>query len=212
MQVPKPTKAPEIKRTSVKAWEKGTVTALDDGRTPVDGLRSSGNVILDQDGTIRPRGSLTLYGPQPADGWAIKGEVYEFTRLEDGIRISYMICMQSNGTVAHPYYATGDDTSWTEAKDSAPASVNYDPDAKAHFKQVADKILVMNGVNELSIIDTTNFEITVFDELTDPAGAPTATLSTSLGTGSSFKIYFGYTASSDYRGNRSVASPHKIYY
>lgn len=194
MPVPKPTEPPTIKRTSVKAWEKGTVTALDDGRTPTDGLRSSGNVILDQDGTIRPRGSLTEYGPQPADGWTIKGEVYEFTRLESGVRVSYMVCMQSDGDVAHPYYATGEDTEWTEAQDDSPASVDYDPDASAHFKQVADKILVMNGVDNLSYIDTDNFEITVYTSLTDPASAPTGT-PTGL-TGTSFKVYYAYSANS----------------
>lgn len=196
MPVPKATESPTIKRISVKAWEKGTVSALDDGRTPKDGLRSSGNVILEQDSIIRPRGSLVSYGPQPASGWTIKGEVYEFSRIESGARVNYMVCMQSNGTVAHPYYAKGEDSAWTEAQDSTPASVDYDPDATAHFKQVADKLLVMNGTDTLSYIDTDTFEITVYTALTDPASAPTGALSTSLGTGTSFKIYFAYTANS----------------
>ena len=55
---------------------KGTVTAYDDGRTPTDGLKSSGNVYLDQDGTIRPRPSLTLYGPQPTG--TVLGEIFPF--------------------------------------------------------------------------------------------------------------------------------------
>lgn len=62
LAIPKPTRAPDIKRLSVKDWLKGTVTAFDDGRTPTDGLRASGNIILDQDGTLRPRPSLVPYG------------------------------------------------------------------------------------------------------------------------------------------------------
>lgn len=193
--VPKAIDPPAIKRTSVKAWEKGTVTALDDGRTPTDGLRSSGNVILEQDNTIRPRGSLTEYGPQPGEGLSILGEVYEFSRIESGVRVNYMISMQSDGTDAHVYYATGEDTAWTEALGPSSAQVDYDPDATTHFKQIADKILVMNGVDNLSFVDTSNFEITTYTSLTDPGTAPTGTLSGTL-TGTSFKVYYAYSANS----------------
>ena len=192
--VPKPTKPPRIERKSVRAWEKGTITSLDDGRTPIDGLRSSGNVLLDQNGTIRPRGSLMTYGPQPASGWSILGEVYEFTRIESGLRVSYMICIQTNGTNAYAYYAKGEDTSWTEALNSSLAHVNFSTTKAAHFKQVADKLLILNGSDPLTFLDTTNFRITRYNSLTDPAGAPSGTLGGL--SGSSFKVYYAYTANS----------------
>ena len=44
---------PPVKRLSVRNWINGTVTAFDDGRTPLEGLKSSGNVYLQQDGTIK---------------------------------------------------------------------------------------------------------------------------------------------------------------
>ena len=192
MFVPKSTEAPKIKRTSVRAWEKGTITDLDDGRTPIDGLRSSGNVILDQDSTIRPRGSLTPYGPQPEH--TIIGEIYEFTRLESGERKTYMVCMQSDGTNGHVYYAKGEDTAWTEAKDDTSASVNYDSSAAAHFKQAANKIIITNGSDNLSILDTSNFEIITYEQLTDPLAAPSATANGLTGT--SFKVYYAISANS----------------
>lgn len=89
---PQPTKSPTVKRISVKNWLKGTVTAYDDGRTPQDGLRSSGNVILEQDGTVRPRPSLTPYGPQPTG--TILGEIYEFRALSGLTMTNWMICLQ----------------------------------------------------------------------------------------------------------------------
>lgn len=65
LAVPKPTKPIIPTRISNKQWLKGVVTTLDDGRTPIEGLRASGNVMLDQDGVIRPRPSLVEYGTQP---------------------------------------------------------------------------------------------------------------------------------------------------
>lgn len=79
MIVGTPIKPVKIQRISAKNWLDGTVTAYDDGRTPPNGLRSSGNVLLTQDGTIRPRPSLTLYGPQPTG--TILGEIFEFSTL-----------------------------------------------------------------------------------------------------------------------------------
>lgn len=187
--VPKATEAPTIKRTSVKAWEKGTVTALDDGRTPVDGLRSSGNLMLVQDNVLRPRPSTTLYGPQPAEGWTIIGEIYEFVKVVGASRTTYNICMQTNGTTAKVYYALGESTSWTEA-----TGATYDPDAPAHFKQIADKILILNGEDTLSFMDTGTFTITTYTALADPTPAPTGT-PTGL-TGTNFNVYYAVTANS----------------
>lgn len=86
------TKPPAIQRKSVKNWLKGTVSAYDDGRTPIDGLRASGNLILEQDGTARPRPSLTQYGPQPVG--TILGEIYEFRAMEDLTPTNWMISLQ----------------------------------------------------------------------------------------------------------------------
>lgn len=188
--VPKATEAPTIKRTSVKAWEKGTVTALDDGRTPIDGLRSSGNVILDQDSTIRPRGSLTEYGPQPADGLTIIGEIYEFVTLSGATRTTYNICMQTNGTVAKVYYAQGEDDVWTLAT----GTNSYNASAPAHFKQSGDRVSITNGEDTLSYMSTATFAITTFVTLSDPTPAPTGT-PTGL-TGTNFNVYYAITANS----------------
>ncbi len=69
---------PKVQRKSVRNWMQGTVSAFDEGRTPIEGLRSSGNVILDQDGTIRPRPSLVSYWTTPTG--TILGEIFEFNQ------------------------------------------------------------------------------------------------------------------------------------
>src|SRR5438270_5204847 len=94
--VPKhPATPAKIQRLSFKEWLKGTVTAFDNGRSPVDGLVGSGNAILDQDGTIRPRPSLVRYGTQPTG--IILGEIFEFVRVSGTTATNYMLTIQNVG-------------------------------------------------------------------------------------------------------------------
>ena len=65
LKPPSNTKAPKIQRLSVEDWTNGVVTAFDDGRSPLRGLRSSENMILDQDSVITVRHGTAKYGPQP---------------------------------------------------------------------------------------------------------------------------------------------------
>lgn len=76
---PKNIKPPKIKTKTTNDWQNGVVSAFDDGRTPVGGLRSTQNTMLEQDGVIRPRFSLNVYGPQPEG--EVLGELYQFRTL-----------------------------------------------------------------------------------------------------------------------------------
>ena len=90
MAIPTQTQKPaKIVRQSHREWLKGTVTEYDDGRTPVDGLRASGNVWLRQDGTIRPRPSLVRYGTQPTG--TVLGEIFEFVQQGTTYNTNWMI-------------------------------------------------------------------------------------------------------------------------
>lgn len=198
---PKAVTPPKINRVSVKNWLHGTVTAYDDGRTPTDGLRSSGNVMLNQDGTVGPRPSLTLYGPQPTG--TILGEVYEFTKnvtvsttYPDG-KQKWMISLQNVSGTTSVFIAKGEDTSWTQC-----TGKTYDTAAAAHFVQIGQKVLVMNGVDNLSYFDITTAgstnTVVPFVALSTPT-APTATNNgtTSLTTGTTpFNLYYAITANS----------------
>lgn len=197
MYKPVATKPPKIVRKSVKAWTSGTVTAFDDARTPLKGLRSSGNVLLYEDGTVGPRQSLTLYGPQPTG--TILGEVAEFTEnvtpsttYPDGKK-KWMISMQNVSGTTQVYIAKGEDTSWT-----ACSGKTYDNSAAAHFCQVAGgKVLVMNGVDNLSYLNISSSTIVPFTALSNPS-APTVTNngSTNLTTSTTLNIYYAITANS----------------
>lgn len=187
LPIPKQTEAPKIQRVALDDWKEGTVTAFDDGRTPISGLRLAGNLILEQDGTVRPRPSLVSYGPTPTG--TILGQVYEFTRFVSGVRQIWMATVQNVSGTAKVYVAKGEDSSWTECDGK-----EYDTEAPAHFLQVADKVLVMNGTDNLSYLDTSTLEVTAYTELTTPS-APTMTTNTGL-TGTDYNVYYAITANS----------------
>ena len=185
LQIPKPTKPPKIERISLKNWLKGTVTAFDDGRTPTDGLRASGNVILDQDGTIRPRPSLVAYGTAPTG--TILGEIYEFSKANGSTNEYYLITMQNvSGTTK--IYVSKDGGAWTVCNGKT-----YDNSAKAHFVQVDNKVLIMNGVDYLSYLDIPTLTVTPFTALSTQG--ITSAVATGV-SGSTFNYYYRVSANS----------------
>lgn len=197
----KPSKAPTVQRTSNRNWLKGTVTAYDSGRTPVDGLVSSLNVILDQDGTVRPRPSLLRYGPQPLG--KVLGEIFEF-KVQSGLTSTmWMISLQNVAGVTKAYKAKGEDSTWTMC-----SGKTYDNTARAHFIQIQNKILVMNGVDTLSYLTIATSTITGYSALLNPV-APTLSTNTGL-VGTAFKVYYAVTSNStvgETAGSPSLAQP-----
>lgn len=185
--IPVPTigPSPKIDKISLRDWLKGTVTAFDNGRTPTNGLRASGNMILDQDGTARPRPSLVRYGTQ-LTGTAL-GEIFEFVRIESNIPVTYMLVMQNISGTTKPAYSK-DGGAWTTINGKT-----YDNTAKAHYMQIDDKIMVMNGADNLSYVDIPTLAAIPYVSLSTPA-APTATKTGLAGT--TYTYYYKITANS----------------
>ncbi len=183
---PKATKAPNIERKSILDWSVGTVTDYDSRRIVEDALKSSSNMVLEQNGVIRPRPSLVPYGPQP-DG-PILGELFECKVVSGTTQTFYLISMQVISGNAYICYCKGEDNSWTRI-----TTKTYNNSASAHFVQVGDRVLVMNGVDTLSYINLTTWTITSFSKISNPA-TPTAT-ATGL-SGSGFVVYYAVTANS----------------
>lgn len=185
---PTPTKSPTISRTSNKDWLKGTVTAFDSGRTPTNGLISASNVMLDQDGTVRPRPSLIKYGPQPVG--TVLGQIFE-CKVQTGLTsVKWNVSMQNVSGVTNVYVAKGEDSTWTKC-----TGFNYDNSALAHYIQIQNKVLVMNGTNSLSYLDLSTFTVTIFAALTTPAVPTLNAVSTHL-TGTGYNVYYAVTANS----------------
>ena len=186
IKAPAPIKPPKISRISSKNWLHGTVTAFDDGRTPMDGLRASNNVVLDQDGTIRPRPSMMLYGTQPVG--TILGEVYEFVQQGATTNTNWLITMQ-NVAGATNIFVNKDGGAWTIA-----TGKTYSNTANTHFAQIDNKVLVMNGVDNLSYLDIPTMAVIPFTALL-AVTAPTLTTNTGL-TGTTYNYYYQVSANS----------------
>lgn len=185
---PKPSSAPDIKRNPVLDWSVGTVTDYNARRIVSNALATSKNVMLEQNGVVRPRPSLKKYGPQPVG--TILGEIYECKTMSNGVATFYLICVQNVNGVAKAYYAKGEDETWT-----AIGEKTFNTTARCHFLMVANKVLIMNGEDNLCYIDPYKWTITTYASITDPTAAPTGVVDSSL-TGTSFKIYYAVSANS----------------
>jgi hypothetical protein len=92
LPIPKPVRPPHISTIPANNWEAGVVSLLDDGRTPITGLREASNCLLEQDGVIRPRPSLQKFGPQPAGD--ILGELFQYRSVSGLTTTNHLISMQ----------------------------------------------------------------------------------------------------------------------
>ena len=185
-QVKSTQSTPTVSRTKHDNWMKGTVTAFDAGRSPIDGLRSGSNIVLDQNGTVRPRPSLIKYGPTPLG--TILGEVFEFSVQTGLSKVYWMISLQNVAGVTSAYIAKGEDITWTLC-----SGKTFDNTARAHFLQVQQKVLIMNGVDTLSYMNIATSLVVSYTALTAttvPSGVPTGL------TGSAYNVYYAVTASS----------------
>ena len=119
--VPKSAQRPPLVKTQdVSNWMNGTVTAFDDGRTPLDGLSQSENVYLDQDGTVKPRPSMNYYGPQPIG--KVLGSIYEFKQVVGLVTTNWMISMQSFDVSMSPSASVSPSSSISPSASYSPSS------------------------------------------------------------------------------------------
>lgn len=185
---PKPSKSPKIKTATYNNWLKGVVTAFDAGRMPYEALLTAENVMLDQDGTVRPRYSLAKYGP-PLLG-SVQGEIYEFKKQVSNGSEFYMCCLQRVSGETGFYVAAGEDAVWRRIGTKA-----YDSTARANFFQLDNKVMVLNGEDRLSYYDIITDNIVTYTQLSTPA-APTHSSTSADLTGTGFKVYYAVTANS----------------
>lgn len=184
IRVPRVLPPPKVLRLSVRDWLKGYNSQLDEGRTPNEGLRQATNVILDQDGTVRPRQSLAAYGDDLLG--PIIGELFEFVDENGGSPENWLCSMQVIAGVGRICIAK-DGGTWT-----ALTGKTYDDEALAHFSQIEDKILVTNGVDTFSYVDIPSSTIIPYVALTTPI-APTLGVGANI-VGTTYPVRYRITA------------------
>lgn len=191
ISVPKPIKPLPLKTTDIDLWVNGVVTALDEGRLGVEALTSALNMILDQDGTLRPRPSLQLFGPQPTG--KVLGKVFQFS-INDGLNSTYYeLIMQVVSGVANVYIATPEATEWTIVS----SGTTFNTASLPMYIELAQKVLVLTG-DDLTYLDLPTVPsapaLVRESGIDDPASAPTLT-PTGL-TGSVYDVWYAVTYNS----------------
>lgn len=171
-------KQPTIQRKSVRAWLKGYQSQLDDGRMPEDGLGTAADVVLSQNGTVKPAPSSVLYGTQPTG--TILGQVFPFTRLVSGSIVNYECCLQNVAGTVQLYYRK-DGGSWTAA-----SGKTFSTTASGRFAQIKSVVLIASGTESMCWLDTTTMTVVVQTALATPA-APTVAQTGMAGTNFTYR-------------------------
>lgn len=141
---PKSTPQPNIDRLSIKAWNKGYISAMDAGRMPNSGLLKMTNARLKQNGTVAPRPGTRQYGD------TLPGEILgfdEYVEIIDNKRVNKLLAIVKDSNRAHAYSAV-DAKGWTRIE-----GIDYHPEAYPTFTQVRDRVVVTNGEDYLSYYD-----------------------------------------------------------
>lgn len=165
---------PKQLRKSIRAWLKGYMSELDDGRKPEDGLSTAQDVMLSQNGTIKPAWSSALYGTQPPG--TVLGQVFPFTRNNSGTIENYVCAIINVGGTVKLYYQK-DGGTWT----AAGGTNSFTTASSGRFAQIKSVVLVASGTNSLCWLDTASLSMVVQTALSNPS-APTATPTGLTGT------------------------------
>lgn len=177
-------RAPTPKFIVIKDFLGGYNSTLDDDRLPNNTLKTASNMQIEQNGTLRPRPSLTPYGIQPTN--TIIGQVKPFIKLNANLPEKWEASMQSNGTTASVNVRKDDGGAFTVL-----TGKTYNATATAHFEPIGGKLAVSNGVDNLSVVDIVSLTVVPFTALTTPTGL--AGVQTGL-TGTNFTYYYQVTA------------------
>jgi hypothetical protein len=182
------TAPPKIEYLPAKTWNKGVYTRIDSDRVPLEGLVVAENVQLNQDGVVEPRPGLSTYGIQPTG--IVRGQIFEYVRMNTLVTPNtaetWLIWMEDRSGVG----------TVVTAKDGGTQTVvsgkTYTSTAKAHFEQIYGKVLIQNGIDNLSYMDVQTQTITPMVALTQPSTAPTLTPNTISGSVITYR--YRYTA------------------
>lgn len=187
-------KPANIQTTSVKTWVGGQQSANDVARLPSNGLLTTTNTYATQNGTIRQRPSMVLYGAQPIG--TVLGEIFEYKDTTVLPNVNYRLCLMNVSGTVNAYYSK-DLGDWTIA-----TGKTFSTSAVGHFFQINNDVGICTPTDNLSYLNISTKAVVPFIALTTPT-APTLTTNTGL-TGSTFVITYRIVAFSTV--GKSIAS------
>lgn len=191
------TKSPVPKILSIKAWNKGYMSYLDEGRMPDSGLYKMTNAILSQNGTVKPRPGLAKYGKKFAD--KILG-MTEFVETKGNKRSNRLAVVARNKEDERAFLFISEDDGETWQKITGE---DFEKDARCNFLQAAGKILITNG-EDFSTIYTIETKKLVRQRELPNITEVTATAEGEVG-GENVTYYYAVTGVKDGETARSEA-------
>jgi hypothetical protein len=158
---------PQIKYEMMNSWGKGLFSRLDAERVPLDGLKVTENLRLNQNGTVGPRPGLKLYGTQPTG--TVVGQIFEYVRLNTlvtpNVPETWNVWFENRSGTG--YIITSKDGGAHTVVTGKTYTVTG---AKPHFEQVYGKVVISTGVDYLSFMDVQTQTITSMTALSTPSG------------------------------------------
>lgn len=181
MAITEPAKVPQAKITSLDVTSfNGGLDQRGEFNLTKNSFSVGRNAMVNKQGLATHRYGLLKWLPDTVEaGYDILPVVYdgeEYLITADDNKIKY--CQQG-------------DTEWTDATGDA---VTTGGDVKNTFLRVQDKVLILNGTDELGYLDLSTFAVEHYDAVTDPANAPTGVATAINGTGQN--IYYAITFNS----------------
>jgi hypothetical protein len=182
MSVTKPVSVPKKDITSID------ITGFSGGLNLLEGATGNQivggvNVEATPDGFLVPTKSQQKWLPDTV------GVSYQKFPAFFGTDITYYTA--DNGKIK---WCKEADSSWTDCGGSN--SVTTGVGIKTTFLRVLDVLLVMNGTDKLCYVDLATKNVVKWTAIADPTTALTAVLTGAALTGTTYKIYYGYTFSS----------------
>ena len=179
IEKPAQIKSPSISDRAITNFTAGVIT-LSGIKSPDSSMSQGINLELTPDKMIKPRPSVIKLLPDAPS--KIQGQILPINK-PNGVYYFSMV----DGKMMWTQMGA---SSWTTIKGN---NNNFNKTEKCRLLQVDDKILILNGVNDLSYIDikSPTYEISRFEEISNPDSAPTATNQGLSGT--DYTIYYGYT-------------------
>ena len=168
----------------MRDWKKGVNHELDGDRQEPDMLDLAENVQLSQNGTIKPRPGLVEYDIQPTN--TVVGGPYEYVKMSGTTAETWLVwCEDDSGT--GKIYTNKDGGS----NNIEVTGRTYDVDAKTHFEQVSNVVMITNGVDNLSYMGIDTQTITEYESLDTPS---ISSVTESGLTGTTVKYYYRVSA------------------
>lgn len=180
MAITDPVKVPQAKISSVDVVSfNGGIDQRGEFNLTKNSFSVGRNVMVNKQGLATYRYALKRWLPDTVEaGYQVFPVIYggeEYLITADDGKIKYI--------------QVGD-SSWTDATGDAVTTDGV----KNTFLRVDDKVLILNGYDELGFLNLSDFSVEHYDAVDDPVNAPTATATGISGTGQ--YVYYGISFNS----------------